>query len=124
MAAVRASPTPNHAVRPAFDNNKEMKFSNEDLQQGAESLRAHIEALREEDPELGDFHEAFEQYAAHKFSLGNTATTVRVGGKNQKGVDFYSTRDAEYAIGQCKIPDAQWLEANPDKIKTWGAQGV
>jgi hypothetical protein len=101
-----------------------MKYKSEDLQRGADSLRAHVEALREEDPELGDFHEAFEQYCARKFSLGTTASTVRIGGKNQKGIDFYSTRSAEYTIGQCKIPDSQWLEANPTTIKQWGPQGV
>ncbi|MCW5978518.1 MAG: AIPR family protein [Bryobacteraceae bacterium] len=101
-----------------------MKYSSDELQCGAEALRTHIEALRDEDPELGDFHEAFEQYCVRKFSLGTTASTVRVGGKNQKGIDFYSTRDAEYTIGQCKIPEVQWLTANPNSVKSWGPQGV
>ena len=101
-----------------------MKYKDEEVQRGAENLRAHVEALRDEDPELGDFHDAFEQYCAQKYSLGNTATTVRIGGKNQKGIDFYSIRSSEYTIGQCKMPDLQWLEANPDAIKSWGTQGV
>ena len=48
-----------------------MKFKDEELQRSAESLRSHVEGLRDEDPELGDFHEAFEQYCAGRFSLGN-----------------------------------------------------
>jgi hypothetical protein len=50
-----------------------MKYKTEELQRGAKSLRVHVRALLHQNPELGDFHEAFEQYCARKFSLGNTA---------------------------------------------------
>jgi hypothetical protein len=81
------------------------KLKDEQLRCGAASLRLEIESLLEDNRELSDFHEAFEQYGAKKFALGSSALTVRIGGKNQKGIDFYSQRGGRYHIGQCKMPD-------------------
>jgi ribosomal protein L17 len=100
------------------------KYRDEQLRHGAEALRAHIGGLLEENRELGDLHDAFEFYGAKKFSLGSSASSMRVGGKNQNGIDFFSQRGGRYHIGQCKMPEPDWLEAHPDDIKSFGPQGI
>jgi hypothetical protein len=100
------------------------KFNDDELQRGSKNLREEISALLESDPELGTFHEAFEAYCARKFALGTSATNVRIGGKNQKGIDFYSQKDGRYHIGQCKTPEPKWLEKHPSEVKAYAFQGV
>jgi len=92
----------------------------EALQRGTELLVKHLDNMMNEDPEISDWSAAFENYAMSKFSLGNYATTVRVGGKGDLGIDFYSELDRKYHIGQCKIPARDYLEAHPEKIREFG----
>ena len=98
--------------------------SHDDLKEGTMLLVDHIAGLQEENPEIEDFHAAFEHYCSSKYSLGNSAMTEITGGKGDCGVDFYSTRDSAYHIGQCKIPDKEWLEANLGKTKVFGPEVI
>jgi hypothetical protein len=70
------------------------KYKDEQLRRGAEALRDHIQALLDENRELGDFHQAFEFCGSRKFIHGTSASTLRLGGKNQKGGRRSSTRNA------------------------------
>ena len=94
------------------------RTKNETLE-GTKMFVQHLERLVEEESELADIHDAFEFYCANKYSLGSTAEDVRIGGKDQLGIDFYSREGARYLIGQCKIPARDWLEKNPVRIKRW-----
>ena len=99
-----------------------MALSKEEILHGTKLFVQKLEEMVEEDPELSDIHEAFESYCANKYSLGSNAETVRIGGKNQLGIDFYSREGARYVIGQCKIPARDWLEKNPIRIRQWPPQ--
>lgn len=87
-------------------------------------LTEHVEKLRESDPEIGDFHEAFEEYCAQKYRLGSSGITQRVGGSRDLGIDFFSVNNHEYHVGQCKIPERDWLNAHPDKVKQFNQHVV
>lgn len=90
-----------------------------EIENGTKMLVRHLEGIVESDSEIADLHEAFELYCATKFGLGTSATTQRTGsrGKKDLGIDFFSSKDANYVVGQCKIPDDDWMEANPGKIE-------
>ena len=92
-----------------------MNLDQEDITRGTELLIKHLEDLQADNPELGDFHAAFEHYCMTKYSLGSFATSQRTAGKNDLGIDFYSTKDRTYHVAQCKIPEKDWLEAHPTK---------
>ena len=91
---------------------------------GLSLLTKHVERLREADPEIGDFHEAFEEYCAQKYSLGSSGITQRVGGSRDLGIDFFSANNHQYHVGQCKILERDWLNAHPDKVKNFNQQVV
>ncbi|MBI3852479.1 MAG: hypothetical protein HY298_19655 [Verrucomicrobia bacterium] len=97
-----------------------MTLDPEQIKLGTELLSKHLEELRDEKPELGDFHAAFEDYCMTKYALGSAATTHRTAGKHDCGIDFYSTKDKLYHVAQCKIPERDWLEAHPEKIRSFG----
>lgn len=97
-----------------------MELTTEEIKSGTELFIKHLEELITENPELGNFHDAFEFYCANKYSLGSAATTQRTGGGNDLGVDFFSVRGRTYHVGQCKIPTRDWLEANDAKIRKFG----
>jgi hypothetical protein len=99
-------------------------YDGKDLAQGTKLFRQRLEEMISENPELSNIHQAFEQYCANKYSLGNSASNQRVGGSNDLGIDFYSQYDHAYHIGQCKIPADDWLEAHPDEIKHIGAAAL
>lgn len=101
-----------------------MTLGQDELARGTELFTDHLEKLKEENPEIADFHEAFELFCQNKHSLGNSAITQKTGGKRDLGIDFYSTRDRKYHVGQCKIPDLDWLEANPGKVRRFGPSVV
>jgi hypothetical protein len=65
----------------------------EDLKRGTELFIKHLEELQAEDAELSDFHAAFEHYCKNKYSLGSSALQSRTAGKNDLGIDFYSSQD-------------------------------
>ena len=94
-------------------------LSQNELISGTELLQAHLVQLQESNPEFDDFHTAFEHYCMERYSLGSRSETVRIGGKNDRGVDCYSSSDARYNVIQTKIPTPQWLDANPKKVKKW-----
>ena len=105
-----------------------MPLDNKDLELGTELFVRRLEELIDSDPEISDIHSALEQYSANKYSLGNSASNHRighrVGGKNEAGIDFYSQYERSYHVGQCKIPERDWLEANPTKPKLFGPSAV
>jgi hypothetical protein len=95
-------------------------LNQEDLERGTKLFVDHLVKLQEENVELSDLHEALEHFCMNKYSLGSSATTQKTGGKGDLGVDFYSVKDKKFHIGQCKIPDLEWLDANPGKVKSFG----
>jgi len=101
-----------------------MSLTQDELTRGVELFTAHLEKFREENPEISDLHEAFEYFCQNKYSLGSSSITQNTGGKGDLGIDFYSTRDRKYQIGQCKIPELDWLEANPGKARKYGPSVV
>jgi hypothetical protein len=92
----------------------------EQLRGGVELLVKHLEELQSETPELGDFHAAFEHYCMLKYALGSAATTYRTAGQHDLGIDFYSTKERKYHVAQCKIPEKEWLESHPTKVRQFG----
>lgn len=96
----------------------------QELVKGTTLFANYVDELLEENPEVGDFHGAFEQYCINKYSLGSGASNTRAGGKNDLGIDFFSVRDSTFNIGQCKIPARDWLEAHPAGIRRFGPQAV
>jgi hypothetical protein len=101
-----------------------MALEPKDLERGTELFLRRLEEIVEAEPEVSDIHDAFEFYCAKRFSLGNSANNDRVGGKNDLGIDFYSQLDHSFHIGQCKIPQRDYLEAKPTKPRIFGAQAV
>jgi hypothetical protein len=101
-----------------------MQLSEPDLRTGTELFHARLLEIIEAEPEITDIHGAFEMYAMRKYSLGNSAGNHVVGASNDLGIDFYSQRDRVYHVGQCKIPEDDWLEANPTKPKLFGSQAL
>lgn len=47
-----------------------------------------------------------------------------MGGKGDLGIDFYSQYEHSYRVGQCKIPEKDWLEANPTKVRPFGPGAI
>lgn len=90
-----------------------------EIREGTASLVEHLNQLMESNPELSDFHDAFGQYCLDKYSLGSRAESELTDGKNDRGIDSYAHADARYVVVQTKIPPADWLEANPDKVRKW-----
>jgi hypothetical protein len=101
-----------------------MSLEPKDLERGTELFLRRLEEIVDAEPEVSDIHDAFEFYCAKKFSLGNSASNDRVGGKNDLGIDFYSQLEHSFHVGQCKIPERDYLEANPTKPKMFGTQAV
>lgn len=101
-----------------------MNLDPEEVSRGTELLIKHLEDIQAENPDLGDFHSAFEHYCMVKYSLGSSATSQRTAGKHDLGIDFYSTRDRSYHIAQCKIPEKDWLEAHPTKARTFTQSAI
>ena len=99
-------------------------LSDSNLELGTRLFIDRLNEIVEAESEVDDIHDAFEFYTMRKYSLGNTAGNHVVGGTNDLGIDFYSQRDRTYNIGQCKIPEPDYLEANPTKPKSFGAQAV
>ena len=101
-----------------------MQLESKDLERGTELFLRRLEEIVDAEPEVSDIHDAFEFYCAKRFSLGNSASSGRVGGKNDLGIDFYSQLEHAFHVGQCKIPESDYLEANPTKPKMFGPQAV
>jgi hypothetical protein len=97
-----------------------MHLEPSELERGTDLFRKHLEEIQSEEPELTDFHSAFEHYCMNKYSLGSAAVSERTAGSNDLGIDFFSSQDRHYHVAQCKIPEADWLEANPKKVKIFG----
>jgi hypothetical protein len=96
----------------------------DEITRGTELLIKHLEDIQAENPELGDFHAAFEHYCMVKYSLGSFATNQRTAGKHDLGIDFYSIKDRSYNVAQCKIPEKDWLEAHPTKPRAFTASTI
>jgi hypothetical protein len=94
------------------------------LKRGTELFLARLEEIVDSESDIPDIHAAFEFYCTQKFSLGNLARNHRVGGKGDLGIDFYSQNEHAYHVGQCKIPEADWLEAHPTDPKPFGPQAL
>lgn len=101
-----------------------MPLDDKDLELGTELLLRRLEEIVNSEPEVADIHAAFEFYCPTKYSLGNSAGNHRVGGKHDLGINFYSQYDHSYHVGQCKIPDRDWLEAHPTKARVFGPSPV
>ena len=84
----------------------------------------HLDQMVDNDPELSDIHEAFETYCMMKYSNAEPNRSERGGRKSDLGIDFYSVNSPDYHVGQCKIPERSWLEANPEKAKSFGQQAI
>jgi hypothetical protein len=101
-----------------------MTLEPNEIATGTELLSKQLEKLIADNREVSDFHEAFVYYCSRKYSLGSEATSVVTDGKGDVGIDFFSARDRNYNVGQCKIPDQRWLEANPLKTRPFGSSVV
>jgi hypothetical protein len=101
-----------------------MSLEPKHLERGTELFLRRLEEIVDAEPEVSDIHDAFEFYCAKRFSLGNSATNERVGGPNDLGIDFYSQLEHSFHVGQCKIPEKDYLEAHPTKPKMFGSQAV
>lgn len=102
----------------------EHRISGSELEHGTKLFLNRLEEIVDSEPEVRDVHEAFEMYCLKRYSLGNSATNQRVGGKGDLGIDFYSQKDGVYQVGQCKFPQRDWLEANYGKVRSFGAQAL
>ena len=87
---------------------------------GTQLLLKQLEELISQNPDLGSIHNAFQAFCTNRYSLGTSANTVESGGKDDLGIDFYSWRDRQYVVGQCKVPAQDYLEAHPDVPKPFG----
>lgn len=101
-----------------------MPLEAKDLEHGTELFVRRLDEIVDAEPEVSDIHDAFEFYCSKRFSLGNSASNDRVGGKNDLGIDFYSQLDHSFYVGQCKIPEKDYLEAHPTKPRVFGPQAV
>jgi len=102
----------------------EVTLSEVDLKTGVHLFLNRLNEIVDSEPEVSDIHDAFEVYAMKKYSLGKSASDFAVGGTGDLGIDFYSHKDHVFHIGQCKIPEADYLEAHPEKPKTFGSQAL
>jgi hypothetical protein len=101
-----------------------MPLEPKDLERGTELFLRRLEEIVDAEPEVSDIHDAFEFYCARRYSLGNSGSNDRVGGKDDLGIDFYSQHEHSFHVGQCKIPERDYLEAHPEKHKIFGTQAV
>src|SRR5437870_13491926 len=95
-------------------------LSDQDLVQGTQLLTIQLSELQENDPEIADFHSAFELYCSKKFALGSYAKIqrrMRTGGEGALGIDVFCCHERKYIVGQCTIPPGDWLAAHPGKIQ-------
>jgi len=103
---------------------EDRRISEVEVEHGAKLFLNRLEEIVDSEPEVADVHAAFEAYCLKRYSLGNSATNQRVGGKGDLGIDFYSQKDRAYHIGQCKFPERDWIEANPGKVRLFGPQAL
>ena len=101
-----------------------MTISADDRQRGVDLLVRELEEDCENDPEISDFHAAFEKWCLTKFALGNPADAIRTGKSRDVGIDFYSFSGNTFRIGQTKIPAQDYLEAHASKVKSFGVNAV
>src|SRR3990172_292366 len=101
-----------------------MAVERHEVGRGMQLLLEHLDKLIDENPEISDIHDAFEEYCMTKYSIGDGTTARRSGGKNDCGIDFYSFSNATYHVAQCKIPEKDWLEAHPEKIRAFGSSAI
>lgn len=100
-----------------------MELDKRERSEGVKLFLSHLDELIENDPELSNLHDAFESYAMNKYSL-DEVSCIRTGGKGDCGIDFFSSNDLTYHIAQCKIPERDWLEAHPEKMKPFGPSAI
>lgn len=83
-----------------YEEGITMSLDPGEIAKGTQLLIKRLEEVEEANPELGDFHAAFEHYCMEKYSLGSSASTerTRTGRKGDVGIDFYSTKDKAYVI--------------------------
>lgn len=91
-----------------------------EIKEGKAALIERMEQLEDAEPDIGTFHDAFGQYCMEQYTLGSRAESVFCDEKNDRGIDSYSADGAKYHVIQTKIPPADWLRKNPDKVKHWG----
>ena len=101
-----------------------MKLDAKDRALGVKVFLQHLEGLIEKDPEITDLHNAFENYSMNKYSIGDNSLCQKTGKSGDCGIDFYSTNDLVYHIAQCKIPEKDWLESHPEKIKEFSHKPI
>jgi hypothetical protein len=94
------------------------------LERGTQLLLKQLEEMIARNPDLGTIHNAFQEYCMNKYSLGSSANTVEGGGKDDLGIDFYSFRDRQYVVAQCKVPEQDYLQANATKPRLFGPKAV
>lgn len=90
------------------------------LARGTDLLVKQLEDLIAQNPDIENIHNAFQVFCTNRYSLGSAANTVEAGGKNDLGIDFYSYKDKQYVVGQCKVPALDYLSANAGKPKVFG----
>lgn len=56
----------------------------------------------------------------NKYSNGENSSCKRTGKNRDCGIDFYSYNDLDYIAAQCKIPEKDYLESHPEKVKVFG----
>lgn len=101
-----------------------MKLAPKERCEGISLFLKHLEEIIENDPEIADLHDAFENYSMNKYSIGDNSTCIPTGQTRDCGIDFYSTNDLVYNIAQCKIPEKDWLESHPEKIRDFGHRPI
>lgn len=101
-----------------------MVLERHEVQRGMHLFLEHLGKLIDDNPEISDIHDAFESFCMTKYSIGDQSTCTRSGGKHDCGIDFYSFANVTYHVAQCKIPTRDWLEAHPEKIRSFGSSAV
>jgi hypothetical protein len=101
-----------------------MDLSPSDIERGTGMLVRELEKICDDSDEISDLPTAFEEWSLNKFAVGDKTEAMRVGGAHDIGIDFYSVHGNVFRIGQTKIPEKDWLEAHPTKIKQFGPSVV
>jgi hypothetical protein len=104
-----------------------MPLEHQDIKRGTELLVEELDRLVTENPDIQDVHTAFGHFCMEKYSVGDFSGCPRnenTDGKGDCGVDFYSSNDATYVIGQCKFPDPGWFESHPTSIRKYDSSVV
>jgi hypothetical protein len=103
---------------------RDAELTPHELETGILRFMEYLNKMVEENPDFGDCHGAFEQYCLTRYGFGSDATNTRTGKKGDCGIDFFSAKEREYRIGQCKVPELDWLAANVGRARKFGVNAI